>query len=142
MIAEIIQRLATHADDLGLKLVDGAGAFQAAVESNPTATPAAYVVMLEENPAPSVSEALVIQEVSANIGVILVVRNVTDARGAAAQTDMETLRQAVKALLLGWAPAAGVCPLERGPGRLLAFRDGHMWWQDIYKTVFYDRSAL
>jgi hypothetical protein len=25
-------------------------------------------------------------------------------------------------------------------GRLLAFRDGHMWWQDVFRTAYFDRS--
>ena len=32
--------------------------------------------------------------------------------------------------------------LERSRSHLLAFRDGHMWWQDGYTTAFYDRSQL
>ncbi len=139
MIDDIVTRLDTEV--AALKLVGGAADFQNAAESNPKVTPAAFVIPLEDMPTASETTALV-QRVFVTIGVVLVVRNVTDAKGVAAKQDLEALRVAVKEKLLGWEPAEGCDPLERGPGRLLAFRDGHMWWQDIYKTAYFDRSVL
>lgn len=139
MIIETISRIATTVPDI--KLVEGAAAFQAAAESNPKVTPCAFVIPLEENPLQRSTDVL-IQRVWAKVGVILVVRNLKDPKGAAAQEDMTALRNAVKAQLFGWQPASGYDPLERGSGHLLAFRDGHMWWQDIYQTSYYDRSVL
>jgi len=140
MIAAIAQRLDDNV--AALKLVGGAVEFQNAAETNPTATPAAYVIPLEENPGPGAAVSIVIQRIAASVGVILVVRNVSDPKGAAAQGDMESLRAAVKAQLLGWQPTDAYDPLERGRSGLLAFRDGHMWWQDVYTTAYYDRSVL
>lgn len=138
MIPAIIARLAAAVPEL--KHVGGAVAFQQAAENNPTITPCAFVFPLEETPAPSELACSVIQRVSATVSVMLVVRNVSDAQGVAAQQDLEVLRRAVKRCLLGWAPLDEHDPLERGPGSLMAFKDGHMWWQDIYGTIFYDRS--
>ena len=142
MIAEILERLGNNAAQLGLKLVGAAAEFQVAAESKPAATPAVYVIPLDEAPQPNSMDNIVIQRVVSSVGIVLVVRNVSDAKGQAAGSDMTELRKAVKALLLGWQPLAGHDPLERGPGQLLAFRDGHMWWQDIYNTAYYDRSEL
>lgn len=142
MITETIAYLETNKVALGLALVGGAAEFQKAVESNPTATPAAYVIELDEAAGPNMVAPDVHQRVQGNIGIVHVVRNVADAKGEAARKDMVTLRGGTKAKLLGWSPAAGHDPYERGRSHLLAFRDGHMWWQDGYTTAFYDRSVL
>jgi hypothetical protein len=140
MIDDVIAHL--EASGAAFKQVGGAAQFQNAAESNPRATPAAFVIPLEENPGVSAMGDLVIQRVAVTLGVILVVRNLSDSKGVAARQDMETLRQAVKAALLGWQPPGGYDPLERGRSGLLAFKDGHMWWQDIYLTSYIDRSVL
>jgi len=139
VIRETITRLQTTVP--ALKLVDGAPAFQAAAETNPRVTPCAFVLAQKETPSPSGTDVL-IQRVAAEVGIVLVVRNLTDAKGVAATEDMESLRNAVKAQLFGWVPVEGCDPFERGPGGLLLFRDGHMWWQDIYSTSYFDRSSL
>jgi hypothetical protein len=140
MIETTIDRIKTNVTSL--KLVAGAAGFQAAAESNPKATPAVFVIPLEENPGPSEMADVVIQRVRIKIGVIFVIRNLSDPKGAAAKEDLDALRNLVKAELLGWQPDAAYGPCERGPGALLAFRDGHMWWQDIYQSSFYERSVL
>lgn len=140
MIAEIISRLNTNKGALGLNLVAGAAEFQKAAESNPTATPAAYVLPMDETPSANQFSGDDIQLIRTSAAVVLVVRNVADARGAAVQADLATLRDAVKTSLLGWAPVAGYDTLSRGRSTLMAFRDSHMWWQDTYLSSFYERK--
>lgn len=139
MIDELIAQLRTVP---ALKLVGGAVDLQAAAEEEPTITPAAFVIPLEENPGANELGNFVMQRVAVAVGVVLVVRNLTDTKGAAATVDMEALRQSTKAVLLGFAPNDACDPLERGQSALLAFKEGHMWWQDIYITAYYDRSVL
>ena len=140
MIADIVTRL--QATVPALKLVGGAALFQSAAEHNPKATPAAYVIPLAEDPAPNHMGNVLIQRVTLRVGVILVTRNLADATGAAASQDMGLMRKLVKAQLYGWQPSSELDPLERGRSGLLAFRDGHMWWQDIYVTSTLDKSTL
>jgi len=140
MIDATIARL--RAEVPALKLVGGAADFQTAVERNPTVTPAAFVFPLEESPGENQMGNVVIQRVVAGVGIAFVVKNVSDVTGDAARQDLIELRQAVKERLLGWSPAAGHDPYERGNSGLLAFRDGHMWWQDVYRTAYFDRSIL
>lgn len=130
MIAEICQRLAGVG---ALKLIGGAAEFQPAAESNPKATPAAFVILDSERAGGSPTYGRTRQKVAAAIGVIIVVRNVADAQGSAAGTDIDSLRTAVLNMLLGWSPA-GCDALEFASGALLAFRDGHLWWRDVYRT--------
>lgn len=124
-----------------LKLVGGAADFQAAAETNPTATPACYVFLMSENPDPSETDLLQ-QRVSASIGIAFCVKNVKDAKGAIATDLLDVLRKKVKDQIFGWPPSEEHDPLERGVSRLLAFRDQHVWWQDLYSTAYFDRSEL
>lgn len=138
MIEAIIDRLAALPE---LKMVAGAAEFQAASATNPKAAPAAYVFLLSEAASSnSLGNVAVLQRVQAQIGVSIAVRNVADAQGAASGLDIQAVRGAVKTALLGWPPAAGHEPLERVSSDLLAFRDGYLWWQDVYATAYYDRS--
>lgn len=124
-----------------LKAVGEAVDFQTAAESNPLATPACYVFLMDETPGPSQTDVL-IQKVRATVGIVLVVKNLKDTKGAAAKVTVDSLRTKVKDLVFGWSASAVYDPFERGPGRLLAFRDGHLWWQDLYLTEYFDRSSL
>jgi hypothetical protein len=124
-----------------IKFVGEAADFQSAAENNPKTTPACFVIPMDETPAPNQMGDIVIQRVRATVGIVLVVRNLTDAKGVAARVDMAALRKQVKDQVYGWQATPQLDPFERGNSHLLAFRDGHMWWQDLYITAFYDRSA-
>lgn len=135
MIAEIIARLQSQVAPPTLNLVGGAAEFQAASDANPNAVPAAYVLRMSERGGERLTYGRTEQRVPTEIGIVMVVRNVADAKGNAASADMETLRGAVRTALLGWN-AAATDPFEFAAGGLLAFRDGHLWWQDSYRTTY------
>jgi hypothetical protein len=140
VIAETISRLRVNKEALGLKLIGGAAAFQQAAEKNPAATPGAFVYLLADEPQPRRFTGADAQRVDLSMAVVLVVRNVADATGEAASADIDALRAVIKPLLSAWVPADGYAPLERGAGNLLAFRDGHLWWQDSYRTYLFEGS--
>lgn len=125
-----------------IKFVGEAADFQSAAESNPKVTPACFVIPLEEMPAPNQMGDILIQKVQATVGIVLVVRNLSDSKGAAARLSMDAIRKLVKDQVYGWQALPALDPFERGSSHLLAFRDGHVWWQDIYLTSYYDRSVL
>lgn len=125
-----------------IKLVGEAPDFQSAVEDKPKVTPACFVVLLEEQPQPNALGDILIQRVRVALGIVLVVRNLADNKGVAARGDLESLRGKVKNQLFGWQPTPAHNPLERGASHLLTFKEGHVWWQDIYLTEYYDRSVL
>lgn len=144
MITEIRDRLSSQVP--ALKLVEGAVEFAALMNGEPrlpTATPAAFVLPLTENPSPSpFGNGVVIQAAPVEVGIVYCARNVADARGEAANADLQVLRRAGRDALLAWTPGTEDSPepLERGPGQLLAFRAGAVWWQDIYRTTIHFRS--
>ncbi|MBP9800650.1 MAG: hypothetical protein KBD39_11105 [Sterolibacterium sp.] len=137
-LSEVRTQLATVA---ALRRVAGAAEFQAAANAHPLAGPAAYVMLLGESPGASPLANAMLQRVEVSIGIALAVRNVADSTGAAAGDALDDLRAAMTAALLGWTPTDAE-PLYRGQGQLLAFKDGWLWWQDIWHTAYYERSVL
>lgn len=132
MIGLLITRLTGTAP---LKLVAGAADFATAAETKPAALAAAYVLPLHEAAGANQLDCAVMQMVSVSFGIAYAVANVADAKGKAALTALEQVRQAGRDKLLGWAPE-GADPLEYGGGALLGFKNGVVWWQDIYTTQY------
>jgi len=138
MTPEIIARI--KATVPAIKLVGEAADFQTAVENNPKITPACFVIPLQEMPERAEFAGAMLQQVAVAVGVIIVIRNVADTTGAAAKANIDTLRKQIKDQLYGWKAETQLDPFERGASNLLAFREGHMWWQDVYLTSYFDRS--
>jgi hypothetical protein len=135
VIADVIARLQTRTEFLA---VSGAAGFAAAADpatGKPRAVPAAYVLLLSESGEPSPTYMRAEQRVGVAIGIVIVARNLQDSKGAEALADLDTLRTAARAALLGWAPP-GADPLTFDAGSLLAFKDGNLWWQDSYRTHY------
>jgi hypothetical protein len=125
-----------------VKQVGEAADFQTAVENNPKVTPACFVISLAEQPELPAFADLMQQTVRVAVGVVIVIKNVADVSGAAAKVNLDAVRNQVKDQLFGWVPAPGFDPLSRGASNLLVFKDGYMWWQDVYLTSYFDRSVL
>lgn len=142
MIAETIAHLEANKASLGIKLVGGAAEFQTLVESNaaPTTQPAVFVMVAQEAGGENTLGNAVEQEIKAGIVIVSVLKNVADAKGAAAMLDMIELRKRERALLLGWPPAAQYAPLEFDRGAMTAFKHSHLYWSDVYRTVYYERA--
>lgn len=114
----------------------GAAELDAALVGGLKAAPAAFVLPLGEEPGQNTRVNGTLQVVTASVGVVLAVRNVTDARGDAALDDLATLRAWVRGKLLGWVPVAGYVEAEYAGGRVLALAGGVLWWQDDWLTQY------
>lgn len=124
-----------------LRLVSGAAGFQAAAESNPPATPAAFVFAVQETADEPGFDVPTIQRITASIAVVLVVRHVGDTQGGAASESMDALRADVWTALHGARLDADHEPLSFVSGGLIAFRDQHLWWQDLWSSALYRVST-
>jgi len=125
----------------GLLDIGGAAEYFAARETLKR-WPAAFVLPAKDTAAPNpFAEGAIDQQVIARYGVILAVRNLRDATGAAAMADLATLRQALWTKLLGWVPADGFSPCTYGGGRLLELDEAAqvLWWVDEFDTEFHVR---
>lgn len=137
LIDALIDRLQSAVPEL--RLVAGAAGFAAASESNPPATPAAYVFLTGESGGEgSIDDGTDIQRIDNSLSVVLVVRHVGAAAGAGAASDLQTLSAAVKKALRGFAPTAEHDPLRFQSAALLAFRDRHEWWQQSWQSARYE----
>ncbi|RMF15193.1 MAG: hypothetical protein D6757_05025 [Alphaproteobacteria bacterium] len=131
-LAPIVDRIRANAP--ALKHVGG-GANLAALSSAPSRTPAAFVVPVRESASANTSATMdVAQRITRRFGIIIVVRNASDARGEAAlDGGLAAARAEVDAAIVGWAPEADAGLVTRASGRLLSFAAGALWWQDEYE---------
>jgi len=124
-----------------LKKVAGAVDFATAAQDLKQ-PPAAYVIELTNRATRnSLAVMAVSQENEIRFGVIMAVQNLRDARGDAAQADMNVLvRAPVMTALLGWEPDPDYSVIEYGGGRVLQLDNLVLWWQDDYLTSILERS--
>lgn len=139
MIEAIRERLAAMDPPL-LRTIDTAAEY-AALEAPPPAArcPAAYVIELaDEATANGLATGGTRQRLTERLGIVLVVASLRDGRGAAASAALRTVRQAVRAQLIGWPPGPDHDPLGYVSGALVGAERGYVVWQDVYVT----RSTL
>ena len=80
------------------------------------------------------------QRVTVYFGLLIVVRNVKDARGADADDVSYTLQAALKTALLGWIPDASAEPLEYSGGVFVMFKNGFHLWKNTFNTHQFIRA--
>lgn len=102
--------------------------------------PAAYVIPLAERAGAPILVGTYEQEVEQAFGVVLVVANLRDNTGGASVTDLRTLRQQLRAALMGWVadPAEGFQARYTG-GCLLRWADQRLWWTDEWSVATWAR---
>jgi hypothetical protein len=103
-VAEVIARLREKADLL--RLVESAADLQSALDQQPAATPAAYVITARGGNKPAgMSGGVLRQTVNHGVQVVLFVKNYSQAAtGGGAAADMDALSKQVDDVLLNWAP--------------------------------------
>ena len=123
--------------------VAGAAAFAVATAGSIRQTPAVWVVPGDETGGANTLIGALHQQVTAPIGVIFAVRNVSDASGDAAITDLAALRQAARTALLNWTPdhLPGGAPFRFLRGGLFSFQNAIVWWHDQYQTQYIVRAV-
>lgn len=138
-LSPIITRL--RAQLTGFVLIAGAAELDLAIDSTPN-PPAAYVLPLAETAQEPDLIGVHHQRLLQDFSVVLVVSNLRDGTGAAATTDLQAKRQAVRSALLGWAPDASNGEMVAFvAGRLLRFENQRLWWADEFRVMGDYRSA-
>jgi len=138
-LAPIISKLSTIQN---IQFVGGAADFALAAEQS-SFQKAAFVLPLSEQSSPNqLSVMQVRQRVAASFRVVILIRNYSDATGAAAiDQDLNTMRSDILTALLGFVPSSNWDMIEHQSGSLLKAENGAIWWQDDFNTAFY-RSSL
>lgn len=141
MLRDLIGRLQGTAP---LREVAGVGEL-AALKALPPAhlLPAAYVLPLAEAADPAAGDApgSVGQIVTVRFGIVLAVAaSRPDPQGGAAVAEIDPVRRAIRAALLGWCPPGADSPISYVAGDLLSVEPSGIWWQDSYETQTIYRS--
>lgn len=132
----IVERL--KASVPALREIGGSATLDAAVKANRFAQPAAYVLPRKESGAENeIGPNGYSQLVKTSFSVVLVVKNVGDARGKKAHGDLQEVRGAVQQALINWKPEWAANPVEFDSGVLAEMDAGVIWWEDVYRTEFY-----
>lgn len=128
----------------GLNLVAGAAGLAALRQGDrltvPPQTPAAYVVVLREDPQADqrITDLSALQRVVYHLAIITVVRVANDRQGERTNAVMDQVRQGIRDALYGWVPPGFEAPLVRGPSVLFDFEGGAHWHQDEFITERYE----
>ncbi|ORE87818.1 hypothetical protein [Aurantimonas sp. 22II-16-19i] len=109
----------------------------AAVREQPLASPALFVVPLREVSAGNSRMTGVLQRSEIDFGVVIIVDNISDTTGAAAGQDLEVLKTAVRAALIGWQPASAEDIITHVSGELTGSREGTVWWEEVFAAATY-----
>lgn len=128
----LVDRL--KAELTGLKSIAGAAELDAAFDGNP-ATPSAFVLPMADDAISDIDTlGSIEQDISQVFGVVHVVSNRIDAKGAAALEDLTLLRNRLFTALIGWVPEAETGEQMRfRSGRLLRLDgNGRLWWIDQF----------
>ncbi len=125
-----------------LKSVGAAADLDAAIAGKGP-TPSAYVLPLADSAVDSDMLSTTGERITQRFGVLHVVSNRRDAKGAAALTDLNTHRQNLRTALVGWVPDTQTGePVHFRAGRLLSLdADGRLWWIDEFELITYFWSA-
>lgn len=136
----LLSELQTRVKDQlpGLRQV-GTSADVVSAMAGAVTAPAAFVVPMGEDGRDIGLLSTTSQAVAQSFGVLHVVSNRRDAKVGAALDDLEALRAALKAALIGWVPDAATGePVSFTSGKLLKFDDeGRLWWMDEFNLNSY-----
>lgn len=110
----------------------GAAADLAAASDNRLVTPALFVLPQGEQAVEDDIEGAFVLRVT--FLVVCVVANRRDAVGAAAQSDLDALRDQAHGALAGLLLPTAQVPPRFTRGSLLHFSDGALWWGDEFEV--------
>lgn len=139
MIPQIIARLVSEASP-PFQLIEGSAELASLGSSLPRVMPAAYVFISEEAAAENERVNAVLQRMEVDVSVVIVTNNVSDAQGAAASVEIESLKKVVRAALVGWQPDGADDVITNVGGRLTRARDGSVWWELTFATATYEEG--
>jgi len=137
IIHEVIDRLSGA--DLGLAVKGSADLAKAQADQ---LRDSVFVMALDESAANNSLITGVRQQVTLGIGVIIALGNRRDRRGQGAQDEINSLREDVRRMLLGWQPDSADDVMTYRGGQLLNIQDAVVWWQDEYSTQYMITGGL
>lgn len=114
--------------------VAGAAALATALEQTDFPLPHAFVVREADQPSDDDVVGGTVQDCAEEFAVVLVVSNTADATGLAADDQIDDLRAAVAAALIGWRPDPDATPVIYEGGALDGFDRARLWYRLSFQT--------
>ena len=108
----------------------------ASLDGQIATTPALYVYMGEEGGSPNSRANGVLQDVECDVVCLICTSQLADRTGGAAAGEIETLKAAVRACLIGYQPEPQSRPLTLAGGALIRARQGQIWWEYTFATSY------
>ena len=105
-----------------------------AADGAPRQVPAAYLAPGNET-AGATSDYSNTQKINIRFTVIIVVRNVSDSVGGAAQAEARVLSDALRVALRGWSPAAGFSRIQLASAGPASMTNGFLYWPETFFTT-------
>lgn len=100
--------------------------------------PACYIAPGQESAGAASLIGRTSQRIVETFGVWIAVSNGASATGVAAQAELKTLVDSVRAALIGWPPTTGYTPIELvSAGPIQWDDDQTLFWPEIYRTEYY-----
>ena len=117
------------------------GAAELAVATPTTMQPpCAFVIPMSEKADKNTLMNGLSQRITAQIGVVIAIRNFADTRGEGGHKQLENVRaQLIKALCNWEAPNTSI-PNEYVTGQLAGYDNLVLRWNDVFQTEFYYRA--
>lgn len=109
--------------------VAGAAEYKRLSESANLTMPAAYVIPLDDDAGPQLSENSCRQIVRDSIAVVVVLSNAADERGQTPMSTVSAIRKELWKGLLAWKPDAEHSPIKYEGGNLLDLDRARLYYQ-------------
>lgn len=136
LISEIKERFDDQCGDI-FRVIGLVSDLAALKDIKPLATPAAYIFIKSEASGPNTLMNGLRQRTEFDIGIMLITTNVSDAKGAAAAVDIETLKGATRGALVGWQPASAAGAIENIGGEIVKAANSTIWWEHVVGAAAY-----
>lgn len=139
MLQEITEHLKASCPSFKNR-VEGADDYETALDNNKFYTPCAYVVEVEDSGEPSKMSGVHRQQITTQIGVLIVVSNRRDATGNAAHGELDVIRKEVRDALCGWHPTDAE-PMNYKGGRRMKTHGANRFWASVFTTKYQYRKV-
>lgn len=140
IVSEIIAELTAQVSGT-FRIIGRAGDLAALKDGLPAALPALYVFVSQEaSDENKRATGRSLQLTHLDVALVIVTRNVADARQGAAAEDIEELKAAALAAIVGWQPASASGLIEAIGGEMVKAAAGAVWWEHTVGVSFFLRG--
>ncbi|MDO5625013.1 MAG: hypothetical protein Q4G71_10015 [Pseudomonadota bacterium] len=139
-VQPLIDRVVTQCPKA--RLVGSAADLDTALRTPPNTSPAVFLLTQERGGQEKYSGATAIQNVSVDVTVVVLVRNVAGTHGTAARGEADALIAELRAALVGWTPDEAFNALTFSAGRDDRYAAGWYAGQQIFKTDYRLRNEV